>query len=119
MTYQILLILTDGEIHDMEQVKGLLCDSSNLPTSVIIVGVGNEQFQMMEELDSDGKMLSGQGKVAKRDIVQFVRFKECMQRGNLAEEVLKEVPEQLCQHMERIGFKPVKVMADPALLAVP
>lgn len=44
MTYQVLMILTDGEIHDMEAVKGLLCEASNLPTSVIIVGVGNEQF---------------------------------------------------------------------------
>jgi copine 1/2/3 len=79
------MILTDGEIHDMEAVKGLLCESSKLPTSVIIVGVGNEQFTMMEELDCDGAMLRGQGKTAVRDIVQFVKFKECLARGNLAE----------------------------------
>ena len=35
-----------------------------------------------------------------------------MARGDLAEQVLKEVPGQVCSHMERIGFKPEAVMAD-------
>jgi hypothetical protein len=48
MTYQVLLILTDGEIHDMAAVKELICKSAHLPCSIIIVGVGNEQFAMME-----------------------------------------------------------------------
>ena len=51
--YHILLIITDGTIHDMETVKKLIVDASYLPTSVIIVGVGEEDFEMMEELDSD------------------------------------------------------------------
>ena len=53
MTYQILLILTDGEIHDMARVKQLIVDASALPTSVIIVGIGQEEFELMVELDSD------------------------------------------------------------------
>jgi len=53
----VLLILTDGEIHDMSRVKNLIVNSSKLPTSVIIVGVGNEQFEMMEELDGDDALL--------------------------------------------------------------
>ena len=32
-----------------------------------------------------------------------------MQRGNLAEQVLKEVPEQVCSYMERVGFKPIAI----------
>ena len=51
--YQVLLILTDGEIHDMSEVKRLVVNASKLPTSIIIVGVGNEAFELMEELDSD------------------------------------------------------------------
>jgi hypothetical protein len=47
MTYQILLILTDGEIHDMARVKKLIVDSSPLPTSIIIVGIGQEEFELM------------------------------------------------------------------------
>lgn len=40
--YNILLIITDGEIHDMQQTKDLIVASSRLPLSVIIIGVGNE-----------------------------------------------------------------------------
>ena len=86
--------MTDGEIHDMAKVKELIVNSSPLPTSVIIVGVGNEEFEMMVELDSDEQLLiDDNGRKCTRDIVQFVKFSECMKRGNLAEEVLAEVPD--------------------------
>lgn len=65
-----MLILTDGVIHDMPRTKDLVVQASFLPCSIIIVGVGNEDFEMMEELDSDGTLLRGPTKgVAKRDIV--------------------------------------------------
>ena len=56
-TYFILLILTDGEIHDMVETKRMIVEASKLPCSVIIVGVGSEDFEMMVELDSDEKLL--------------------------------------------------------------
>ena len=63
--------------------------------------------KLMEELDADGSLLKDyRGKYASRDLVQFVRFKECIRRGNLAEEVLREVPEQFCFYMEGAGVKP-------------
>jgi hypothetical protein len=41
--------------------------------SIIIVGVGDEDFAAMEALDADKQLLkSSDGKVAARDIVQFV-----------------------------------------------
>lgn len=39
--YMILLILTDGVIHDKEEVKDLLVQCGRLPLSVIIIGIGN------------------------------------------------------------------------------
>lgn len=91
--YQILLILTDGCIHDMDKVKRLIVESSHLPTSIIIVGIGDEDFTLMEDLDSDkGLLKDDDGNEAARDIVQFVTFNEVKERGNLAEIVLKEVP---------------------------
>ena len=69
-TYYVLLILTDGEIHDMPETKRLIVEASKLPCSIIIVGVGNEDFDKMEELDSDEKILrDDKGRAAKRDIV--------------------------------------------------
>jgi Copine len=54
-----------------------LVDASNTPLSVIIIGVGNENFENMAKLDCDeGTLKSSKGVSAKRDIVQFVSFKE-------------------------------------------
>lgn len=39
--YFILLILTDGEIHDMKTTIDAIIASSHLPLSIIIIGVGN------------------------------------------------------------------------------
>lgn len=65
-----MLILTDGEIHDMDKTKDLLVQASQLPLSVIIIGVGDEDFELMRELDSDGKLLrSSNGHEALRDLV--------------------------------------------------
>lgn len=47
----------------------------------------------MEELDGDGGLLrDNRGRAVERDLVQFVTFKDAMQRGDLAEQVLREVP---------------------------
>ena len=51
--YFILLILTDGVITDMEQTKRAVVEASALPMSIIIVGVGGADFELMEELDAD------------------------------------------------------------------
>ena len=88
-----MLILTDGAIHDMTQTRDVIYQLAELPCSVIVVGVGNADFSAMERLDGDGVVLRNTaGKVCRRDIVQFVRFNEAMQRGDLASQVLKEVP---------------------------
>lgn len=105
--YNILLILTNGKIEDMARVKQLIVDSSDLPASIVIVGVGNSEFDQMEELDADNRLLQDNaGRIASRDIVQFVRFTDAVKRGNLAEEVLREIPEQFCLYMDQIGEKP-------------
>ena len=49
----VLVILTDGEIHDMPKVEELIEQASFLPISIIIIGVGNDSFDMMKKLDGD------------------------------------------------------------------
>lgn len=51
--YHILLIITDGAIHDMRESKDLIVECSLFPLSIIIVGVGNADFSNMIELDGD------------------------------------------------------------------
>ena len=55
--YFVLLILTDGIITDFEETKQAIVRASDLPLSLIIVGVGQEDFSAMEELDSDKGLL--------------------------------------------------------------
>lgn len=120
MVYQILLLLTDGTIHDMPQTKTLIVELSSMPCSVIIVGVGNADFGAMEELDGDGGVLrDDRGYAVQRDIVQFVEYNECMKKGDLAEQVLKEVPDQVCSYMEKQNFQAKAVVQDYAALDGP
>lgn len=50
------MILTDGVISDMDQTKAAIVQASALPMSIIIVGVGGADFEMMEELDADDRL---------------------------------------------------------------
>ena len=107
--YHILLILTDGCIHDMRETKDLIVECANYPLSIIIIGVGDADFSNMIELDGDEVALrNSKGQLAARDIVQFVQFNEYRQRdiGILAEEVLREVPDQIVGYMLSKGIQP-------------
>ena len=55
--YYVLLILTDGVIHDMQPTISSLVSSSHLPLSIIIIGVGKEDFTQMEVLDGDNGLV--------------------------------------------------------------
>ena len=46
--YTCITILTDGVIHDMSKTKNLVVDLSKLPVSLIIIGIGDEDFSQME-----------------------------------------------------------------------
>lgn len=101
--YTILMILTDGEIHDMAKTQNLIKAASGLPLSIIIVGVGNEAFVEMRKLDGDEQG----AKISNRDLVQFVAFNDY--KGNaamLAKELLAELPGQLVGYKMTAGKKP-------------
>jgi len=109
--YFVLLIITDGIITDLEETKRAIIAASGLPLSLIIVGVGNEDFGAMDALDSDDRLLRSGGLVAKRDIVQFVEMRKFVSGGSwnkelLAKAVLAEIPKQLSTYMRMQSFKP-------------
>uniref|UniRef100_A0AAY5EPJ2 Copine-3 n=1 Tax=Electrophorus electricus TaxID=8005 RepID=A0AAY5EPJ2_ELEEL len=108
--YFVLLIITDGEITDMDQTKQAIVNSSKLPMSIIIVGVGEADFKAMDVLDGDNGILkSPSGEAAVRDIVQFVPFKDFTNspKETLAQSVLAEVPSQLVSYFRMRGLSPV------------
>jgi hypothetical protein len=106
--YSILLIMTDGAINDMEGTIRTLIKASGLPLSVVIIGVGNENFGEMKRLDSDSGLLSLGAEKAQRDIVQFVAYRDTVAQGTsvLAQEVLAEIPNQVVDFMEKHSIVP-------------
>ena len=120
--YFVLLIVTDGIISDMMQTKRAIIEASQSPLSIIVCGVGDAEFSAMKELDSDDVVMTVDGKSAERDIVQFVPMNEFIPSGRnrtkqsvsqqaraqqlLAEEVLREIPDQLTSYMISRGFHP-------------
>jgi hypothetical protein len=52
-----MIILTDGEIHDFNDTVNMIIELSKYPVSIIIIGVGDEDFNKMRELDGDEKVL--------------------------------------------------------------
>lgn len=107
--YQILLILTDGEIHDIDRCIKLVKERGcNLPLSIIIVGMGEAKFEGMNRLDGDIGIFNKNRISCPRDIVQFVPFRDVRMDGDrLAKRLLAEVPTQIEQYMSLIGINPV------------
>eukprot|EP01006_Ploeotia_vitrea_P060002 TRINITY_DN75131_c0_g1_i1.p1 TRINITY_DN75131_c0_g1~~TRINITY_DN75131_c0_g1_i1.p1 ORF type:complete len:705 (+),score=70.83 TRINITY_DN75131_c0_g1_i1:34-2148(+) len=107
--YYILLILTDGAICDMDATIDAIVEASELPMSIIIVGIGSADFGNMDILDADDTPLrSRQGKLMSRDIVQFVPMKDFVHApfSALARETLIEVPEQFTGWAQRSRVPP-------------
>eukprot|EP00177_Eucheuma_denticulatum_P007258 GFKZ01013209.1.p1 GENE.GFKZ01013209.1~~GFKZ01013209.1.p1 ORF type:complete len:584 (-),score=70.92 GFKZ01013209.1:701-2452(-) len=99
-SYTILLVVTDGVINDMEATLEEIARASSLPLSIVIIGVGNEDFSDMIRLDGDGED-------RERDIVQFVNFRKVMKAPEvLQSQVLEEIPTQFLQYMQKHRIKP-------------
>jgi hypothetical protein len=85
--YHVLLIITDGCIHDFDATRAEIWELAALPCSLIIVGVGSDDLGMMYKLDGDDHNLvhPTTGQPACRDIVQFVEYQLAIHMGNLEE----------------------------------
>ena len=108
--YHILLILTDGVSIDIKDTVDCIVEASKLPLSIVIVGIGERDFEIMEVLDGDiVPLVNSFGDIRKRDIVQFVKFKKKKKKNaiddckELAEEVLKEIPRQIEEYYKFCG----------------
>jgi len=110
LKYFILLIITDGVINDMQDTINEVVRASEYPMSIIIVGVGDEDFSMMDELDADERPLysTATKKFMMRDIVQFVPFNDFKDRSyhELAMATLDEVPREVVNYFMSKNIPP-------------
>lgn len=106
--YTVLLIITDGEIHDMQKTIDKIVECQALPLSIIIVGVGNDDFVSMQKLDCDqGRLTDSKGRKCGRDLVQFVAIRNFINDpAAFSREVLAELPKQLVEYKMMVGKKP-------------
>lgn len=107
--YYVLLIITDGVITDLQETKDALVKASDLPLSILIVGVGGADYKEMEILDADkGERLeSTTGRVASRDIVQFVPFRDVNSgEVSIVQSLLAELPSQFLTYMRTRDIHP-------------
>lgn len=104
--YNILMILTNGKINDMNETIDELVESSFLPLSVVIIGVGCADFSQMKILDADiNPLINSKGEKACRDLVQFVPFLKFEKNPEkLSNEVLAEIPKQLVEYYDQNNF---------------
>mmetsp|Transcript_21174 Transcript_21174/g.60443 ORF Transcript_21174/g.60443 Transcript_21174/m.60443 type:complete len:609 (-) Transcript_21174:327-2153(-) len=101
LSYTILLILTAGNVEDVQETKECLIEASQHPLSVVIVGIGEADFAGMEFLD-DFNASAEEG----RDITKFVRFSDYKTYTALSEAVLDEIPGQLVDFYYDKGILP-------------
>lgn len=114
--YTILIILTDGDVEDIDGTMAVLDDASDAPLSVIFVGIGEQKFPGMRFLDD----ARDHGKT--RDIAAFVEFNEHTKHSTkFTSEAMQEIPQQLADYFESKGIPPLPetTVADKDLVVLP
>jgi hypothetical protein len=94
--YHILIIVTDGEVNDIQRTENAIIKASKYPLSIIAIGVGTYDFTNMKKFDDE---------LPDRDFdnFQFVNFTELEKKARnkkipfevlFAVSALQEIPDQ-------------------------
>jgi len=106
--YEVLLILTDGKVDDLEETTKAIVEASCLPLSIVIIGIGDRDFESMNKLECGEEFLvDSNGNKSLREIVHFVnfgRFEDDI--GALAEAVFEKIPDQIVEYFTLKKIKP-------------
>lgn len=106
--FVIAMFFTDGAITDFDATKRKIATmaQANLPISIIIVGVGHDDFRNMHALDADTVPLRTSAGNACRDIVQFVEMRTVDDVDRARERVLGELNRHFCSYRAHVPFQP-------------
>lgn len=106
--YNILLLFANNDIINEKEFYNEMILSSNLPISVIIVGLGKKPYTKLENAQKNFMNLTDDsGNKAKRKNIQFVSFnslgKNCQRTVKNA---LIDIPEQMTEYLILKNIKP-------------
>lgn len=126
--YTILIILTDGDILDRQEVVDNIVESSNMPLSIVFVGLNtvytnnDEAFSYLNYLDTahelnedtnrtDGDrkptLLDSDEKAAIRDVATFVRHDWVRENPDgFAKAMFKEIGDHMGDYYARYPLLP-------------
>ncbi|KAH9259983.1 hypothetical protein BASA81_001744 [Batrachochytrium salamandrivorans] len=116
-TYTVLVLLTHGQVGDLEDTMNAICEAGKLPLSIVLVGFAQDSTDDLSALevldaDDDALVVNSFGEPCCRRNCHFVPFG--MFAGNAAQvarEALCELPSQVSQHFA--NTKPQVVVAKP------
>lgn len=99
-----------------------MVDASDLPISIIVVGVGDAEFTTTKQMHSEVKKLTEHGNHIVRDVVQFACFKEYLNKYDetsgsfhLAKHLLADIPNQLVTYMKFKQISPKNIKIFPCV----
>jgi len=99
LSYSVLLIVTDGVVTDINSTIEALVDAKDSPLSILIVGVGQEDFSDMHYLDKEGN-------------ITFVAVNECSSQTSYVKKTLAKLPDQLVDYfIEKEMYPPSAIDA--------
>lgn len=101
--YNVLVIITDGEIYDKNQTVSAMVDLCDLPLSMIIIGVGNEKFDQLKILNDEQDIVEDAYKKKKltRPFLKFIHYDDKEYKRNiklLNKDVMTAIGEQFIDY---------------------
>ena len=115
--YNILLLLTDGELQDVEKACDCIMKASKLPLSIIIIGIGNENFGFIENLKRKWNHYGINGNILREcfNFLPLAKYKNDIE--NFRKDLLSKIPEQVKEYLQKERKAPIKkVEIDPKKL---
>lgn len=80
--YNTLLLLTDGLFDDVNEIIDILIESSYYNVSIIIIGIGDEDFKQMKFINESFPIFSRNNQKRNRNNILFINFSEFENKQN-------------------------------------